>query len=60
LASDFEPIARIAAGGGPTKTRPASAQASAKRAFSDRNPYPGCTASAPLRRAAASSASMSR
>ena len=32
------PIARIAAGGGPTQISPASAQASAKAGFSDRNP----------------------
>ena len=33
-----EPMARIAAGGGPTKTAPAAATASAKSAFSDRKP----------------------
>ena len=30
-------------------TMPAAAQARASRAFSDRNPYPGWTASAPRR-----------
>jgi hypothetical protein len=47
LAADLSPMARIASGGGPTKTSPARAQASAKPAFSERKPYPGCTACAP-------------
>ena len=47
LDAIFEPIVRIAAAGGPTKMMPAAAQASAKRSFSDRNPYPGCIAAAP-------------
>ncbi len=38
LAADFEPIARIADAGGPTKTTPAAAQASAKAGFSERKP----------------------
>ena len=38
LAAAFEPMARIAAAGGPTKTSPASAHASANSAFSDRKP----------------------
>ena len=38
FAADLEPIAAIADGGGPTNTRPASAQACAKAAFSDRKP----------------------
>jgi hypothetical protein len=38
LAAAFDPIARIAAGGGPIKTMPAAAQAAANSAFSDRNP----------------------
>ena len=38
LAAVFDPIARIAAGGGPTKVRPAVAHASAKSAFSERKP----------------------
>ena len=42
-----EAIASIAAGGGPIHTSPASTTARAKSAFSDRKPYPGCTASAP-------------
>ena len=36
---------------GPIHTRPAAMTARAKSAFSARNPYPGCTASAPERRA---------
>ena len=38
FAADFEPIARIAEAGGPMKTIPACAQASAKSAFSERKP----------------------
>ena len=38
FAADFEPIAAIAAGGGPMNTRPAAAQAVANASFSDRNP----------------------
>ncbi len=38
FAADFEPIAAIAAGGGPMNTRPARAQAAAKASFSDRKP----------------------
>jgi hypothetical protein len=41
---------------GPMNTSPASSQARANEAFSDRNPYPGCTASAPVFRAARSKA----
>ncbi len=51
-ASIFDPMRSIAEGGGPTNTSPASAQARANAAFSERNPYPGCTASAPALRAA--------
>ena len=38
FAAAFEPIARIAAGEGPMKTRPAAAQVRANSAFSDRKP----------------------
>jgi hypothetical protein len=38
FAAAFEPIAAIAAGGGPTNTRPARAHAAANASFSDRNP----------------------
>ena len=41
------PMAAIASGDGPMKVNPASRQARANAAFSARNPYPGCTASAP-------------
>ena len=37
-ADVLPPIARIAAGGGPMNVAPAAATASAKSAFSDRNP----------------------
>ena len=38
LACTFEPILAIAAGGGPTNTRPASVHAVANPACSDRKP----------------------
>jgi hypothetical protein len=38
LAALFEPIAWMAAAGGPMKINPACAQASANAAFSDKNP----------------------
>ena len=38
LAPILDPMASIASGVGPTKVRPAAAQARAKPAFSDRNP----------------------
>ena len=41
-------IAAIALGGGPMKVMPALASAFAKLSRSDRKPYPGCTASAPV------------
>jgi hypothetical protein len=46
-------MARTAAGGGPMKTSPAAAHASANAAFSARKPYPGWIAWAPVARAAA-------
>ena len=54
------PIARMASPVGPTKIKPAARQASANGALSARNPYPGCTASAPARRATSTMASMRR
>ena len=53
-------IARIAPGGGPTKTRSLSAQACANSACSERKPYPGWMARAPVRFAAAITFSPSR
>ena len=38
LAASLSPMASIVPGDGPTKIRPASAQARANAAFSDRNP----------------------
>ena len=38
FAADFEPIAAIAAGGGPMKTIPALAQSAANPSFSERKP----------------------
>ena len=48
----LSPIFSIAPGGGPMKAMPSAASASAKALFSDRKPYPGCTASAPESRIA--------
>jgi hypothetical protein len=50
----------ITSGDGPTNVMPASAHALAKEAFSDRNPYPGWMASAPVSAAARRILSMSR
>jgi hypothetical protein len=60
FASILLPMARIAAGGGPMNVSPAAAHRSANSAFSARKPYPGCTASAPVARAASSSRSTAR
>ena len=60
FAEILSPIATIAATGGPTKTIPFAAQARASVGFSDRNPYPGWIASAPVARAAAMTRSTSR
>jgi hypothetical protein len=38
FAADFDPIAAMAAGGGPMNTTPAAAHAAAKSSFSDRKP----------------------
>ena len=46
-------IAAIAPTGGPIKAIPSAASASAKLVRSERTPYPGCTASAPVCLAAA-------
>ncbi len=45
-AAVFDPVRLITAPGGPTNVSPACAHASANAGFSERNPYPGCTASA--------------
>ncbi len=52
-------ISRISAGG-PMKVMPASTQACARSGFSERKPYPGYTASAPLSTAARMISSTSR
>ncbi len=59
-AAIFDPMRSITAAGGPTNTSPASRHAVANAAFSDRNPYPGWTASAEVSRAAFRMASMDR
>ncbi len=50
----------MTADGGPTKTSPASSTARANAARSDRKPYPGWIASAPVARAASTIASIRR
>jgi len=60
LARDLSFIRAMDSGGGPTKMRPASVHARAKSALSETKPYPGCTASAPVSRAAARRASVLR
>ncbi len=56
----LSPMISIAAGGGPTQQAPAAVTARAKAAFSAKKPYPGWTASAPLRATASSSRSTER
>ena len=48
----LSPICSIAPDGGPMKTTPSASNASANFRFSDRKPYPGWTASAPVWRIA--------
>jgi hypothetical protein len=59
-AAILSPICSIDDAGGPTHTSPASVTARANAAFSDRKPYPGCTACAPVDFAAARTASTLR
>ena len=44
----FTPMASIDEAGGPMNVRPAASTARASSAFSDKNPYPGWIASAPV------------
>ena len=44
----FTPMASIASAGGPMKAMPALSRARASSARSERKPYPGWTASAPV------------
>ncbi len=60
LAWILSPIRSITSGEGPTKVIPASAQARAKSAFSERNPYPGWMASHPVISAAPRTLAMLR
>jgi len=53
LAASLLPINSMAFAEGPMKISPALSHASAKSSFSDKNPYPGCMASAPACFAAA-------
>ncbi len=59
-AESLSPSKPIAAGGGPIQVSPASSTAWANAALSDRNPYPGCSASAPEFAAARSTLPVSR
>lgn len=56
----LSPNSSSSSGRGPVNASPAEAQRAANSAFSLRNPYPGCTAVAPVSFAAAMSASASR
>ena len=60
LAAILSPNSLSESGEGPMKVMPSSASRCAKVAFSERKPYPGCTASAPTSLAAEIIASMSR
>ena len=59
-AASLRPICSITAAVGPTSRISTASRASAKAARSERNPYPGWTASASTDCAAATTASMSR
>ncbi len=56
----LSPMISMASGGGPTKVTPVAVMARAKSVFSEKKPYPGCTASAPLRAMASRIASVLR
>ena len=56
----LSPSLRCISAVGPMKTMPARSQASAKSAFSERNPYPGWMASISSRLAMATISSMPR
>ena len=60
MKEKFGVTGAIAVAGGPTKISPASSRARANRGFSDRKPYPGCTACAPVWRHASITLSTSR
>ena len=57
-ATALSPIARIMSAAGPMNVKPHEAHTSAKWALSDRNPYPGWIASAPVTSAAEMSRAM--
>ena len=56
----LSPMLSIAFAGGPIKVTPSTLRASANILFSERNPYPGCTASAPVLRTASITFSITR
>ena len=45
MAETLSPIRRMVSGDGPMKVKPLRSTCSAKSEFSDKNPYPGWTAS---------------
>src|SRR5829696_1248744 len=59
-AATLSPIASMASGAGPTQASPAPITRRANSALSARNPYPGCTACAPVTLAASSTRWTSR
>jgi hypothetical protein len=59
-AQSLSPSRLITSGGGPIQVSPASSTAWANPALSARNPYPGCSASAPECAAARSTPDISR
>uniref|UniRef100_A0A0A9G0N0 Methylcrotonoyl-CoA carboxylase subunit alpha n=1 Tax=Arundo donax TaxID=35708 RepID=A0A0A9G0N0_ARUDO len=56
----LSPISRIADAGGPMNLSPSASQSCAKSALSERKPYPGCIAWAPVRSAASTMAAALR
>ena len=59
-ADSLSPSSRITAGAGPIQVSPASSTDWANSALSARNPYPGCSASAPESATARSTLVISR
>jgi hypothetical protein len=60
MADTLSPIIRIVSALGPTKMKPLFSTRSAKSAFSERNPYPGCIATESVTSAALMIAGMLR
>ena len=60
IAETLSPIRRMVSGRGPMNLKPLFSTRSAKSAFSDRKPYPGCTATESVTSAALMIAGMLR